>query len=84
MNTQKVAITMPIELVTIIDDISKQKGMSRSKFISTVLRETVLIQKEKQLKDAYNRVFSEEAIRKEQLETASWFEGVGSKEGQKW
>ncbi len=84
MNTQKVAITMPAELVTIIDDISKQKGMSRSKFISTVLREKVLNEKEKQLKDAYNRVFSDEAIRKEQLETASWLEGAGSKEGQEW
>ncbi len=75
---------MPAELVTIIDDISKQKGMSRSKFISTVLREKVLNEKEKQLKDAYNRVFSDEAIRKEQLETASWLEGAGSKEGQEW
>lgn len=84
MNTQKVAITMPAELVAIIDDISKQKGMSRSKFISTVLREKVLNEKEKQLKDAYNRVFSDEAIRKEQLETASWLEGAGSKEGQEW
>lgn len=84
MNTQKVAITMPAELVTIIDDLSKQKGMSRSKFISTVLREKVLNEKEKQLKDAYNRVFSDEAIRKEQLETASWLEGAGSKEGQEW
>ena len=84
MNTKKVAITIPTQLVTMIDDISRQKGMSRSKFISTVLRENVLIEKEKQIKDAYNRVFSDEAIRKEQLETASWLEGAGNGEGQEW
>ena len=84
MNTQKVAITIPAELVIMIDNISKQKGMSRSKYISTVLREKVRNEKERLRKEAYNRVFSDELIRKEQLETATWFEGTGSKEGQEW
>jgi metal-responsive CopG/Arc/MetJ family transcriptional regulator len=84
MNTQKVAITIPTELVTIIDAISKQRGISRSKFISNMLREKILDEKNKQIKDAYNLIFSDEKIRKEQVETASWFEGTGSKEGQEW
>ena len=84
MNTQKVAITIPTDLVSMIDDISKQKGMSRSKYISTVLREKAITEKEKRIKDTYNRVFSDESIQKEQLETASWFEGAGSKKGQEW
>ncbi len=84
MNTQKVAITIPAELVSMIDDISQQRGMSRSKYISIVLREKVLDEKEKQLKEAYDRVFSDETICKDQLEMASWFEGAGSKAGQEW
>jgi hypothetical protein len=44
----------------------------------------VINEKDKQVKDAYDRVFSDETIRKEQLETASWFEGAGIKEGQEW
>jgi len=84
MNTQKVAITIPTELVTIIDAITKQRGISRSKFISNMLREKILNEKNKQIKDAYNLIFSDEKIRKEQVETASWFEGTGSKEGQEW
>lgn len=84
MNTQKVAITIPTELVTIIDAITKQRGISRSKFISNMLREKILDEKNKQIKDAYNLIFSDEKIRKEQVETASWFEGTGSKEGQEW
>jgi metal-responsive CopG/Arc/MetJ family transcriptional regulator len=63
MNTQKVAITIPAELVTIIDDISKKRGISRSKYISTVLQEKVLSEKERQLRDAFNRVFSDDAIK---------------------
>ena len=84
MNTQKVAITIPVDLVTIVDEISKERGMSRSKYISSVLREKVLNEKERQLKNAFNQVFSDDSIRKEQRETASWFEGTGSKAGQEW
>lgn len=84
MNTQKVAITIPTDLLATIDNISKQKGMSRSRYISNILREKVLDEKEKQIKASYNRVFSDESILKEQLETASWLEGAGSKEGQEW
>ena len=84
MTTQKVAITMPTDLVAIIDDISRQNGISRSKFISTVLLEKVLVEKEKQIKGAYDRIFSEESIRKEQLETTTWFNWVGNKAGLSW
>ena len=84
MNTQKVAITIPTDLLRSIDDISKQKGISRSRYISNLLREKVLDEKERQIKASYNRVFSDELILREQLETASWLEGTGSKEGQEW
>jgi metal-responsive CopG/Arc/MetJ family transcriptional regulator len=84
MSTQKVAITVPTELVAIIDDISRQKGISRSKLISNILKEKILNEKEKQIKAAYNRVFSDALILKEQIDTASWFEGAGNKKGQEW
>ena len=84
MSTKKVAITMPTELVTMIDEILKQKRISRSRFISIVLREKVLSERERHIKDIYDRVFSDDSIRKEQLETALRFDGAGSKEGQEW
>ena len=84
MNTQKVAITVPKDLVAMIDAIIKQLGVSRSKFISTVLREKLLDERDRHLKDVYDRVFSAKEISEEQLETATWFEGSNSKEGQKW
>jgi metal-responsive CopG/Arc/MetJ family transcriptional regulator len=67
-----------------IDDISRQKGISRSKLISNILKEKILNEKEKQIKAAYNRVFSDALILKEQIDTASWFEGAGNKKGQEW
>lgn len=84
MNTKKVAITIPIDLVTTIDDICKSKKISRSKFISNTLREKIIGEKEKQIKDAYNRVFSDESIRKEQADTALWLDGAGNNQGQEW
>jgi metal-responsive CopG/Arc/MetJ family transcriptional regulator len=84
MNTQKVAITIPKELIMMIDDISKRRGVSRSKFISSILREKVMSERNRHVKDAYDRVFSDESIRKEQLDCARWFEGLGTDEGQEW
>ena len=84
MNTQKVAITIPIDLVLLIDDISKQLGLSRSKYISIVLQEKISNEKKQQIKDSYNRVFSDDTIKKEQLQTAIWFDGTGNQGGQEW
>ena len=75
---------MPSDLVAMIDILSKQKGMSRSRFISTVLHEKVLNEKERQIKEVYNRVFSDDSIKKEQLETSLWFDGAGNKKGLEW
>ena len=84
MNTQKVAITIPMNLVNIIDAISKQRGMSRSKFISIILEERVSEERNKSIKEAFDRIFSDESVCNEQLQTAGWFEGSGNIEGQEW
>ena len=84
MNTQKVAITIPMNLVNIIDTISKQRGLSRSKFISIVLEERIAEEKKRSIKEAYDRIFSDESVCNEQLQTAVWFEGSENTEGQEW
>ncbi len=84
MNTQKVAITIPINLVHIIDVISKQRGLSRSRFISIVLEERISEERDRSIREAYDRIFSDESVCDEQLQTAGWFEGSGNIEGQEW
>jgi metal-responsive CopG/Arc/MetJ family transcriptional regulator len=84
MNTQKIAITVPSDLLDIIDKKTEQRSMSRSKFISLLLREKLLEERDRQLKDQYDRVFSDSAICDEQLKTAMGFDGAGNREGQEW
>jgi len=84
MHTEKVAITIPKDLITMIDDMSKKEGISRSKLISMILREKLIFERNRYIKDAYDLTFSDEAIREEQLSLAMWFEGLGTEEGQEW
>ncbi|HKJ99685.1 MAG TPA: hypothetical protein VJ959_12260 [Desulfotignum sp.] len=57
MHTQKIAITMPTDLIAFIDEISRLKGMSRSGFISAALKEKIMAEKEKQVNNEYDRIF---------------------------
>ncbi len=84
MHTRKIAITMPTDLIAVIDEISLLKGMSRSGFISAALKEKIMAEKEKQVNNEYDRIFSDESIQEEQLEWTRWFEQTGSREGQEW
>jgi len=62
MNAQKIAITIPTDLVVWIDNVSKRSGISRSGFIAEVLLEKISEQKKQELKEAYDSVFSDESV----------------------
>ncbi|GAJ10676.1 unnamed protein product, partial [marine sediment metagenome] len=49
-----------------------------------LLREKLQEERNRHLKNEYDRVFSDKTICDEQLKTAMWFDGAGSKEGQEW
>ena len=84
MNTSKVAITIPKDIIAVIDVLSRKTGLSRSRYISNVLREKVAEEEKNALKAKYNEIFSDESIQKEQLEMSKWFEGSDVGEGQEW
>ena len=84
MRTEKVAITIPSDLVAVIDGIRSKRGVSRSKFITLLLRQKILDEQAREIREAYDRVFSDDSIVKEQLDTAAWLEGSGRDEGQEW
>lgn len=84
MHTQKVAITMPAMLIKKIDDISKKKGLSRSRYIALAVSEKIEDEQRRSITACYNEIFSDMDIQKEQLETAGCFESVGSEGGQEW
>jgi metal-responsive CopG/Arc/MetJ family transcriptional regulator len=72
MNTQKVAITIPTDVLAKVDAISKQLGFSRSKYISILLDEKLSEVIENQLKESYDRVFADDAVKQEQVEPTGW------------
>ena len=84
MNTQKVAITVPKDLIMIVDSISQERGISRSKFITSIIKEKILSERDRKIKTAYDNIFADESIRDEQHKTAKWFDGAGAETGQEW
>jgi metal-responsive CopG/Arc/MetJ family transcriptional regulator len=84
MRTEKIAITIPSDLVATIDAIRSRRGVSRSRFITLLLRQKVQDEQEREIREAYDRVFSDEAVVKEQLDTAAFLDGSGKEEGQEW
>ena len=84
MNTQKVAITIPTHLVVMIDAIAKKRDLSRSKFISNLLEVELLEEKKRSIKQAYDRVFFDNGICREQLETSAWLNRSENPEGVEW
>ena len=75
MHTEKVAITIPSDLISVIDDIRSTQGVSRSKFINLLLREKIMDEQARDIREAYDGVFSDESIVQEQLEAAACLEG---------
>lgn len=71
MNTRKVAMTMPEDLLREIDELSNQKGISRSRLISELLREKLIDEQNQFLRCAYDEVFSNEAVCREQILASS-------------
>ena len=84
MNTKKIAITVPEDLVMTIDLLCFESGVSRSKFITDILREKISKDKNDKIKTSYDRVFSDNTIAEEQLAMARDFEDSGKEEGQEW
>jgi len=79
-----IAITIPTDIVVWIDNVSKRSGMSRSGFIAKMLIEKISEQKKQEIKQAYDSVFSDKSVCREQLETSVWLENCGNDEGQEW
>ena len=84
MTTVKVAITMPKELVREVDAVRKEEEISRSGYITRIVREAVRAERKERLKAAYDRVFSDPEIVKEQKEVALFFDNSGNNQGQEW
>ena len=71
VNTKKVAMTIPEDLLCEIDELSSQREISRSRLISELLREKLIDEQNRCLRSAYDEVFADEAIRMEQAQASA-------------
>lgn len=67
VNTKKIAMTIPEDLLGEIDEMSKLRGISRSRLISDLLREKLIDEQNHSLRSAYDEVFSDETMCEEQV-----------------
>lgn len=84
MNTQKVAITVPKNILILVDKISQARGISRSKLITSMLEQKLADEKAVYLRNSYDNVFDDDSVKEEQRSTAQWFEQAGNEGGQEW
>ena len=84
MTTLKVAISMPEKLVNEVDKARKKESMSRSGYITRLVRQAIRNERQEQLKAAYDRIFSDPDVSDEQKTNAVFFEKVGNDRGQEW
>jgi hypothetical protein len=84
MKNQRIVIDLPQTLMTEIDEMSGEQGIPRSRLIAKMLSEKVRKKKHRRLKEAYDTVFDDEPVGREQLEMSHWLAQVGNEEGQEW
>lgn len=71
MAHRKTAIAIPAELLEAVDEAARERGESRSAFISRVLRLAVRARRNSEITRRLNAVFADEALAEAQRREAS-------------
>ena len=82
MTTLKLAIRMPEELVREVEEARKEESMSRSSYITRLVRQEVRRERQAGLKANYDRIFADPEIAEEQLNITRAFDWAGNDQGQ--
>jgi hypothetical protein len=70
MTTRKTAIAVSEELLAQVDAIAQERGQSRSRFITEVLREAVRARRDADITRRLNALFADDELAVEQRRTA--------------
>ncbi len=77
MAHRKTAIAVPEELLAEVDRAARERGESRSKFISRVLRLAVRARRDAEVTQRLNALFADESLCKEQRRETSELAELG-------
>lgn len=65
----KTAITVPAKVLAAVDQAARERGQSRSSFISAVLAQAVKARRDAEITRRLNVLFADEALANEELRT---------------
>lgn len=67
--TRKTAITVPAKVLAAVDRAARERGQSRSRFISGILEEAVRARRDAEITRRLNELFFDETLAAEELRT---------------
>jgi len=73
MNAKKFAISIPAEVMKQVDRAARARQVTRSRFISDVLRKVAAARSDAEVSRRVNAVFEDEDVAREQVETSNAF-----------
>ena len=84
MPTRKLAISVPEEVLDEVDGAAKQRGMTRSGFITYVLRRLARARTDAEISRRVNELFSDPEVAREQAATAKEYRRLAPLRGAEW
>jgi len=78
MATAKIAVTIPEEVLEAVDAAARERGESRSGFISSVLRSAMKARSDAKLTRRLDEIFADPAVAAEQLRVADEMDSAGT------
>ena len=85
MAIRKTAIAVPEEILAEVDRAARERGESRSRFITRVLRLTVRTRRDAEVTRRLNELFADTALQQEQVREASELADLGVDwESERW
>jgi metal-responsive CopG/Arc/MetJ family transcriptional regulator len=78
MSRAKIAITIPEETLEAVDAAARERGQSRSAFISRVLRAAVRARRDREITRRLDSLFLDESVASEQRRVAAELDSIGT------
>ena len=84
MATRKLAISVPEDVVQDVDAAAKKRGMTRSGFITDILRRIARARSDAEISRRVNEVFADPEVAEEQAKTARQLSRNVTERGTEW
>jgi predicted transcriptional regulator len=78
MTVRKTAVAIPEELLNAVDRAARERGESRSRYISRILRAAVRARRDAEITRRLDALFADEGLQKDQMRGAEELDSVGT------